>query len=318
MTISYDHTLPEHQSSIIISGLAGTIQPLKARTVYVRTPARDNTSELHKSWRLEVQMKDNWYEAYVSVDDPTTIISAIDWACDSAIPRTDGYSNSLEAKVTIDIPVNYTEQGVYDVWKFGINDPESGERTAEVAPYDWIASPLAWHTISKTKNPAGSPDWIDREDEQSNDEYLHFMTTWGNNVLAQENWGDHENWTGNRRPQGGSGLKFKFKYHPEIRPGNTSNDHVTNYADLSVTQLFYTSNMIHGLLYRYGFDEKAGNFQQDNYGRGGLDGDAVITHAQDGSGYNNANFMTPPDGQSPICRMYLWDVVDPYRGGDLC
>ncbi|CAE6512362.1 unnamed protein product [Rhizoctonia solani] len=183
MTISYDHTLPGHQSSIIISGLAGTIQPLKARTVYVQTPAQDNTTELHKSWRLEVQMKDNWYEAYVSVDDPTTIISVIDWACDSAIPRTDGYSDSLEAKIAMDIPVNYTEQGVYEVWKFGINDPESGERTVEVAPYDWIASPLGWHTISKARNPAGSPDWIGREDERPNqDEYLHFTTTWGNNV----------------------------------------------------------------------------------------------------------------------------------------
>lgn len=57
--------------------------------------------------------------------------------------------------------------------------------------------------------------------------------------------------------------------------------------------------MVHDLYYRYGFDEVSGNFQQDNYGRGGRDGDAVIANAQDGSGYNNANFMTV----SP-CRLY--------------
>jgi len=42
----------------------------------------------------------------------------------------------------------------------------------------------------------------------------------------------------------------------------------------------------------YGFDEKSGNFQQHNFGRGGKEGDAVIANAQDGSGFNNANFMT--------------------------
>jgi len=71
------------------------------------------------------------------------------------------------------------------------------------------------------------------------------------------------------------------------------------------------------LYYRYGFDEVSGNFQQHNFGRGGAENDAVIANAQDGSGYNNANFMTPPDGQNGRCRMYLWNTAMPYRDGDL-
>ena len=67
----------------------------------------------------------------------------------------------------------------------------------------------------------------------------------------------------------------------------------------------------------YGFDEPSGNFQQYNFGRGGLGGDAVIANAQDGSGFNNANFMTPPDGQNGRMRMYLWSTAIPYRDGDL-
>ena len=67
----------------------------------------------------------------------------------------------------------------------------------------------------------------------------------------------------------------------------------------------------------YGFDEKAGSFQEYNFKRGGNEGDAVIANAQDGSGYNNANFATPPDGQKPRMRMYVWNVVDPNRDGDL-
>jgi hypothetical protein len=58
-------------------------------------------------------------------------------------------------------------------------------------------------------------------------------------------------------------------------------------------------------LHSYGFDEVSGNFQQHNFGRGGAENDAVIANAQDGSGYNNANFMTPPDGQNGRCRMYV-------------
>lgn len=50
--------------------------------------------------------------------------------------------------------------------------------------------------------------------------------------------------------------------------------------------------MVHDLYYRYGFNEVAGNFQNYNFGKGGRENDAVIAHAQDGSGYNNANFAT--------------------------
>ncbi|KAJ7629500.1 Fungalysin metallopeptidase-domain-containing protein [Mycena polygramma] len=67
---------------------------------------------------------------------------------------------------------------------------------------------------------------------------------------------------------------------------------------------------------RYGFDEVSGNFQQYNFGRGGAGNDAVIANAQDGSGFNNANFMTPLDGQNGRMRMYLLDTANPYRDGD--
>jgi extracellular elastinolytic metalloproteinase len=70
------------------------------------------------------------------------------------------------------------------------------------------------------------------------------------------------------------------------------------------------------LFFRYGFNEVAGNFQEEN-ANGGKGGDAVIANAQDGSGYNNANFATPPDGQHGKMRMYVWNVVSPMRDGDL-
>jgi len=44
---------------------------------------------------------------------------------------------------------------------------------------------------------------------------------------------------------------------------------------------------------------------------------AVISNGQDGSGFNNANFGTPPDGQKPRMRMYLWNQVSPMLDGDV-
>lgn len=48
------------------------------------------------------------------------------------------------------------------------------------------------------------------------------------------------------------------------------------YANASVTQLFYTANTYHDLLYVLGFNEAAGNFETNNNGAGGKGNDAVI------------------------------------------
>jgi hypothetical protein len=85
------------------------------------------------------------------------------------------------------------------------------------------------------------------------------------------------------------------------------------------TNLFYWNNLVHDLTYRYGFNDVAGNFQQNNYGRGGLGGDYVRAEAQDnanGTSRNNANFSTPPDGQLPRMQIYVWNQTTPQRDGD--
>ena len=79
----------------------------------------------------------------------------------------------------------------------------------------------------------------------------------------------------------------------------------TNQA-VAVQNLFYLNNVVHDILYRHGFDEAAGNFQVDNFGKGGAGADAVRAEAQDGSGTDNANFSTPADGRKPRMQMYLW------------
>ncbi len=80
-----------------------------------------------------------------------------------------------------------------------------------------------------------------------------------------------------------------------------------NQQSAAITQLFYNINFLHDWFYDSGFDERAGNAQTTNYGRGGREGDFIRGEAQDSSGRNNANMSTPSDGASPRMQMYIFD-----------
>ncbi|HWQ36834.1 MAG TPA: M36 family metallopeptidase [Blastocatellia bacterium] len=84
----------------------------------------------------------------------------------------------------------------------------------------------------------------------------------------------------------------------------------------ALVNLFYHVNRFHDILYLLGFTESAGNFQTANFGLGGAEGDAIQADAQDGSGTNNANFSTPPDGRPGRVQMFLW-TGSPQLDGDL-
>jgi len=87
--------------------------------------------------------------------------------------------------------------------------------------------------------------------------------------------------------------------------------------DVAVQNLFYLNNLIHDTLYRHGFVEGAGNFQENNFGKGGRGSDSLDAEAQDGGGTNNANFATPSDGANPRMQMFLWTFSNPQRDGDV-
>ncbi|KZV98936.1 hypothetical protein EXIGLDRAFT_739121 [Exidia glandulosa HHB12029] len=288
----------------LLEGVPDTVSPVKANLAYVQTPSADGTSsELNLVWKLEVEMEDNWYEAAVSAFDSSVILSVADWVSDSPM-----YAQPQG-------PLNKDGPHVYNVFPWGVNDPTDGER-AKLSPQpDAIASPFGWHSIPADNDPSVRAR---KAPVPSDPVWLNYSTTFGNNVFAQENWEGRSAWLNNDRPPSDSKwphLTFDFEYDP--KPSNDSLKEAYSWINNTVTQLFYTGNMIHDFFYRYGFDEVSGNFQQYNYGRGGKENDAVITNAQDGSGYNNANFATGPDGQNGRCRMYLWNTATPYRDGDL-
>src|SRR4029077_11116217 len=106
------------------------------------------------------------------------------------------------------------------------------------------------------------------------------------------------------RPHGSPERVFDFSM-------DLSNDDPTNYSSAAVVQLFYLCNWMHDKLYALGFTEAAGNFQSNNFGRGGLGNDALQADAQDSAfatfpNFNNANMSTPPDGSPPRMQMYIF------------
>jgi hypothetical protein len=100
---------------------------------------------------------------------------------------------------------------------------------------------------------------------------------------------------------------FTFPFDTTLAPTTATNQAAV------VTNLFYFNNIIHDYSYTLGFTESARNFQVNNYGRGGTGNDSVRAEAQDGSGTNNANFATPPDGQRPRMQQYIFTAANPDR-----
>ena len=63
-----------------------------------------------------------------------------------------------------------------------------------------------------------------------------------------------------------------------VQPTTTGNKNV------AVQNLFYLNNVIHDILYSHGFTEAVGNFQVDNFGKGGKDGDPVMPRPRTAAG----------------------------------
>lgn len=180
--------------------------------------------------------------------------------------------------------VDWIANDSYEVFAQPKESPLDGPRTIEINPAVVTASPFGWHD---TDGVTGA----------------EFTVTRGNNVCAQTDRNANNSACGTETPpDGGPGLDFTGA----LVPLDLATQSPSDYRDAAVVNLFYFNNVMHDVLYRYGFDEASGNFQENNYGRGGAGSDSVNADAQDGSGTNNANFSTPPDGSNPRMQMFEW------------
>ncbi|RZS98997.1 T9SS-dependent M36 family metallopeptidase [Aquimarina brevivitae] len=235
-------------------------------------------------WDLSIHTKNgqNWFSVRIGAKDGS-LQSQNDWivhcAFDSHEHTKKASTRAFSILQKTTTTANMINNPVYNAFPIPfVESPNHGDRQMITGQEDATASPFGWHD---TDGVAGA----------------EFTTTRGNNVLASEDY-DGNNQPG-YSPDGGASLVFDFAFDPAGT--------VASYQDASITNLFYANNVIHDVWYQYGFDEESGNFQVNNYGRGGNEGDEVIADAIDGSGINNANFGTPPDGANPRMQMFLWN-----------
>ncbi|KAJ1340511.1 hypothetical protein BSLG_010727 [Batrachochytrium salamandrivorans] len=84
-------------------------------------------------------------------------------------------------------------------------------------------------------------------------------------------------------------------------------------GDMTFKTTTRVANMVHDVFYLYGFNEPAGNFQRDNFGRGGIEDDPVIISLQNSERENYANFHAPFDGHPGVLNLHIFTATEPNR-----
>ncbi len=231
----------------------------------------------HLVYDVRLETEDHYWRLWISATEGT-IIKKKDLMLNCSFGDRDISESQCNHQVQDISPANsFGVNESYVVYPTPIESPYHGTRQLIISPADDIASPFGWHDI----------DGMEGSD---------FTDTRGNNVYAQNDPVGND--IAVTRPDAGISLSFNFNLDLKESPILS--------ADAAVTNLFYWNNINHDIFYHFGFDEVAGNFQVNNYGRGGLEGDPVYADAQDGSDRNNARFFVAEDGLPARMQMYLW------------
>ncbi|HEX8384600.1 MAG TPA: M36 family metallopeptidase, partial [Rubricoccaceae bacterium] len=273
----------------------GLSSPARARQVYART----GDGALRRAWEVILDDARSLHWWVLTVDASTgaelgrydlTVSETFGRAPASFAPLTaSGRSPLFDA----DAFSGYAVAG-YKVFPMPFASPlyvaappPADGRTTVSGVEDALASPYGWHD---TNGAAGA----------------EFTTTRGNNTHTYVDRNDDEAPdAAYPAPDGGAALSFVFPVDFTQAP--------STYTAAAAANLFYWSNIVHDVTYRYGFTEAAGNFQANTYGRGGAGNDAVDSEVQSGADIcneanpcvDNANFATPPDGGRPRMQMYI-------------
>ncbi|MCC6769289.1 MAG: M36 family metallopeptidase [Bacteroidia bacterium] len=249
-------------------------EPVTAELVWVSTD-----SALALGWNIRIRLEHDWWEVRVSALSGE-VIEKNNWVSHCSF---DSHSRHTQAECPeTDKQDALMGANDYQVFDLPLASPAAGGRTVINSP--WLragngnnAITLGWH----------------------NDGSTTYTRTRGNNVYAKEDVAaDNEASLGYSPNPASADFSFPF----------TVGAAASVNRDAAITNLFFWNNLCHDVFYQYGFDEPSGNFQKSNMGRGGLGNDFVYADAMDGSGTNNANFMSPPDGSAPRMQMYLWNA----------
>lgn len=266
-----EHSEPEKNAFVY------QVSELSAAAIPVRLFWMFHENTLVPVWEMSVLQKDrsHWWSLRVHAETGAVIFQN-DWMSQCQFETCTNETRHVHHQASrLMPPPPGADQ--YMVYALPVISPSHGNRSLVVNPSDPNYSPFGWHDT----------------DGIMGDEYT---ITFGNNVYASEDINDDD--IPGYSPDGGAALNFNFAYDSLVG--------VQGNLDAVITNLFYMNNMMHDIWAYYGFDEMSGNFQETNYTGNGLGMDQVFADAQDGSGTNNANFGTPPEGQNPRMQMFLW------------
>jgi Fungalysin metallopeptidase (M36)/Fungalysin/Thermolysin Propeptide Motif len=250
--------------------------------------AKDRT-KLALTYSVRIVTKDNSNIWNVHVDVNTgNIIRQIDEVvhCDFGVPNKNGLSQNHEGHnhaKSEETNNQLVAPNQYNVFDYPLESPNHGTRTVVSSPYTRF--------LPTGMGPGTTNGW-------HNDGTTDYTNTRGNNTWAKEDLAADNETTIGASPTSAT-LDFNFTY---TQATNTA----TGNLNAAITNIFYWNNVLHDILWRYGFDEPSGNFQKDNLAKGGAGNDFVFADAQDGSGTNNANFSAPVDGTNGRMQMYIF------------
>lgn len=279
---------PEQETVLTAGGIASS--PIVAKLVY-QPVAFD---ALRLAWQIDLDETSGQHLWRMTVDAETgEVLNKEDYVMSDNwdVPsqgRGAPFKPASEAKtlgrvLPLASPTPVFDGSSYRVFALPKESPNDGPRTLVANPADASASPFGWHDTN------GIPG-------------AEFTITRGNNVHAYLDQDANNAADFGFDVNGGLTLTFDF-------PADL-NEHAQNYREAVTTNLFYWNSIFHDVMWRYGFNEASGNFQANNYGRGGTGGDYVRAEAADGAGTNNANFSTPVEtaasGGTPRMQMFLW------------
>lgn len=245
----------------------------------------DDTGALKLSWDLSIYLLDSTHYYSVRIDAITgELLDQGDWVVNCNFGDGQHSHSSTESILFSTMKANNSNQMLgdgssYRVFPLPLVGPNDGSDQIVNDPSDALASPFGWHDNDGIPGP-------------------EYTVTRGNNVIAQEDANGNDGV--GAKAEGGPTLTFDFPFNLPQAP--------VAFRDGAITNLFYMNNMMHDVMFQYGFDEVSGNFQLRNYTGVPGGADYVFADAQDGSGLNNANFGTPPDGGAPRMQMYLWSA----------
>jgi hypothetical protein len=278
-------------------GLSNEAIPVKLYW-YPHTDSVSSATSLHLAWSVEIYAKDHKNYWVTQVDAYSGEVLAVDdqvIKCNLCTPEHTHQHSQLQnppadSPVQSQTSVAPVAPNSYNVFDYPVESPIHGARTIVTNPYTRFVPPGT--------GPGATNGW-------HNDGVTDYASTRGNNVLAKEDVNADNDLTIGQSPTSAT-LNFDYPYTQAL---NTSEGN----RNAAITNLFFWNNLIHDILWKYGFDEPSGNFQRSNMGRGGLGNDYVLADAQDGKAVNNAYFNPGIDGQNGRMEMLLWTSPASYQ-----